>query len=878
MRNIVLLVVLLSFSTCVQCVAFSTQCWEELNGKQNMFQDGICQQINQINGSGWRTQEDDDWIYYPQQYVNVSLTAAKVSVALVGGCCAPNRYKPTGFLFQDDGSTYSTSGNKIVAIADRPLIQNLTVTGWYMKKFVDDHAMNLTLIPSVHHPDKQSILFEITAFDRAMMVNYQFFDYQNKHISNYSSGVLRNIKTIPDITLPRYTRSIVVEFYGSRADPMCFSYLYAGLYVHGPFTTVARICAQVASALQYLSLINFVIVPVVFAIMSLLSDFSFPPPIRFLCRTPSHKVLMCIVIMLGSYISNQAWNLINSQSSIFHEWLPRAAKMVELFLSFFLYAVYFYPVFLCYHATYRSRLANFLGAWSTCTLFGLRFSLDLPSYVITYARSIPFLTINLLAAVPTFVAYCIVLVFFVTRYITFQPCTVCCFEFLEVQDIEENYVKVLMAVKRKKTKKTMPLHNTSVVGLLWLIFNERLWQKLDLKTIIRHMCTRKFIKSCIRKLFGLDEYVRIPFAIKTSLTLLLYCLGQLIPLLITQMIGVGGVVPVHICSWTPYLSQFQYHPDPMSFAIKTFMLMQIAVYIATLGAGGVCMVYSLGILRRFTKDILLLRKGDYFLFKGKRNNGIDLDDSIRFLGVLIGFGFTGTLYVMVEVSLIGTFITAAIQLDRVRDVVFRHVGYGVYFASFFIAFVVQMIQKRITNLVFVENRTRFSIQHRAPFLHYWYFMMLTSMTRALTSYILRTLKLIFRYPLFSVRVDRNAETWSVRRGDGGFTAYCGMLLAEHEYNNPVVLVFVECLLDSMDILTANRLLGRNVELQLCRSHLKKHHRTMTEKDIECYTTGSKTNADTNKGAISSKRALTRWFLLYTLIRNPMLIQYRCHRS
>jgi len=192
-----------------------------------MFQDGICQQINQINGSGWRTQEDDDWIYYPQQYgmdaysrhdfvfltthpiVNVSLTAAKVSVALVGGCCAPNRYKPTGFLFQDDGSTYSTSGNKIVAIADRPLIQNLTVTGWYMKKFVDDHAMNLTLIPSVHHPDKQSILFEITAFDRAMMVNYQFFDYQNKHISNYSSGVLRNIKTIPDITLPRYTRSIV---------------------------------------------------------------------------------------------------------------------------------------------------------------------------------------------------------------------------------------------------------------------------------------------------------------------------------------------------------------------------------------------------------------------------------------------------------------------------------------------------------------------------------------------------------------------------------------------------------------------------------------------------------------------------------------------
>jgi hypothetical protein len=122
---------------------------------------------------------------------------------------------------------------------------------------------------------------------------------------------------------------------------------------------------------------------------------------------------------------------------------------------------------------------------------------------------------------------------------------------------------------------------------------------------------------------------------------------------------------------------------------------------------------------------------------------------------------------MLEISLLGTFIIMIIQLDHFRDVVFRRVGYGVYFASFFIAFIVQLIQNRITNLIFVENRSRFSIQNRAPFLHYWYFMMLTSMTRALTSYIFRTLKLILRYPLFSVRVDRNAETWSVRRGDGG---------------------------------------------------------------------------------------------------------------
>lgn len=109
----------------------------------------------------------------------------------------------------------------------------------------------------------------------------------------------------------------------------------------------------------------------------------------------------------------------------------------------------------------------------------------------------------------------------------------------------------------------------------------------------------------------------------------------------------------------------------------------------------------------------------------------------------------------------------AIQLDLIREFVLKRVGYGVYFASFFIAIVVQFIQKRITNLIFIEPRTRFVAHHRAPFLHYWYFMMLTSMTRALTSYFLRVLKYLLRYPMYSLRVDRNAETWSVRNEDAG---------------------------------------------------------------------------------------------------------------
>ncbi|RCH81970.1 hypothetical protein CU098_005668, partial [Rhizopus stolonifer] len=358
----------------------------------------------------------------------------------------------------------------IVSIADRGLKQNITVTGWYMKKFVDDNAMNLTIIPSIHHPDKQSIFFEIVAFDRAMMINYQFFDYQDKLIGSHSSGVLRNAISIPDITLPRYTRRVSIEFYGSRADPMCFSYIYAGLYVYSPLATLTRVCNKAASILQYLSLINFVTIPIIFGIMSFVSDFSFPPPIRFLCRTPSHKVLMCIIITLGSFILNQAWNLINSQSSIFHDWLPRAAKIV-----------------------------------------------DLPSLVITYARSLPFLIVNSFAAVPTFIAYFTVLVYFVTRYITFRPCTMCEIEFLEVQDIEEEYVNKL--IKSRKKKETKGNDHNSTFGLVWLILTVKIWQ-VEFFPLVKYVTRPEFMMMCIRKLFGVHKHVRIPFAIKTSLTLL----------------------------------------------------------------------------------------------------------------------------------------------------------------------------------------------------------------------------------------------------------------------------------------------------------------------------------------------------------------------
>ncbi|KAI7868010.1 hypothetical protein BDF14DRAFT_1874796 [Spinellus fusiger] len=641
------------------------------------LEDGVCKQINQRPVGGWKTQEPDDWVYYRQQHANVTFPSRNIALETVGGCCAPNRFKSTGFVFEDDGSTVETTGNKMVRIADAPMTQSLVVEGWYMKQFVDNESVNLTLLPTIKYPDKQALLYTL-AFDRAMMIIYQFLDINHRSTGSYSSGVLRDSDYIPDITLPRYTRSV-----------------------------------------QSMDLV----------------------PILYVLPT---SMLAC------SFIFSQAWNMITFQETIFNQWLPRAAKLV--------------------------------GVYVTLVLFTLRIVVDLPTYVITYARELPFLIMNSVAAISTLLANFTVLVFFLRK------------------------------ISRSWTSN------------LWNLWKYNLWNGVPIEVQRKNFQHSSFsaYSRYIYRVFGMNEFIRIPYPVKISLTILLYCLGQLIPVLTTQMVGVGGAVSNHICSWSPYLTQFQYHPDPMAFATKAWILMRIAVYISTFGAGA-CKTVE---------------------------------------------------------SLVGTVVAMAILLDKPRDYLFKRSGYGVFFASFFVAWIFQLIQKRITRTVFIKRGTRFSLQNRSPLLHYWYFMMLTSMTRSLTSYFLRTLKLILRYPLFSLRVDRNAETWSVRRGDGGFVGYMGMLVAENEYNNPIMLVFIECIIHHISPSTKRNV---NTEKQrVCQKHSKAmgFQKEKDEQEFlheahpfsEVVTVPSLSHGMQCQHSVRVKRAKTRWFLAYTLINNPMMIK------
>lgn len=104
---------------------------------------------------------------------------------------------------------------------------------------------------------------------------------------------------------------------------------------------------------------------------------------------------------------------------------------------------------------------EYQGCYCVLVLFGLRVTIDLPSYVVTYARDLPFLILNSINLIPLFIVNLIVISYFAIRIFTFEPCDICRLEFLLVNDIEELYVKQLMKKKSFDIK----------VSLRYIIFN-----------------------------------------------------------------------------------------------------------------------------------------------------------------------------------------------------------------------------------------------------------------------------------------------------------------------------------------------------------------------------------------------------------------------
>lgn len=242
------------------------------------------------------------------------------------------------------------------------------------------------------------------------------------------------------------------------------------------------------------------------------------------------------------------------------------------------------------------------------------------------------------------------------------------------------------------------------------------------------------------------------------------------------------------------------------------------------------------------------------------------------MGAIVGFGFTGSFSFIVELLIIGFVIALVCLVKSIREWVGEWVVTSLFFISFIVSFVFKKIQQQITQQVFVASDTKYELRFREPFYHYSYLMMIAAFSSGLTAFLLRMIKLIFRFPFYSLRIDRNIETWIVRAGDGGFSAWCGMLMAENIYNNPIKIVFLQHLSNHYKFTPKNGIQSEEYPID-------KTHADDTEKWQTSSSSGEQNLplVPSNELNARRKRARTRWFLAFSLINNPMLRSARKHR-
>uniref|UniRef100_A0A914VX56 Uncharacterized protein n=1 Tax=Plectus sambesii TaxID=2011161 RepID=A0A914VX56_9BILA len=154
-------------------------------------------------------------------------------------------------------------------------------------------------------------------------------------------------------------------------------------------------------------------------------------------------------------------------------------------------------------------------------------------------------------------------------------------------------------------------------------------------------------------------------------------------------------------------------------------------------------------------------------------------------------------------------------------------------------------------MVFLQNGTDDSkvlaINNRNAFFNYQYFMVFINAPLGLFSCLMRIVKAT-AFGLWSLpRLDGSTLSRRFEQYDNGYGAYVSLLHLENSVNNPVVVVFINLLMESQ-----KKRISRSIQASAFR----------LEKSLTFFD---------SKSLFSNRRVIrNRWHLYVTLINNPAL--------
>ncbi|KAI8839470.1 retinol binding protein receptor-domain-containing protein [Chytriomyces cf. hyalinus JEL632] len=557
----------------------------------------------------------------------------------------------------------------------------------------------------------------------------------------------------------------------------------------------------------------------------------------------------------------------------------KAAATPIFMLFFLLIGLIFYPVFLSYaHVNWGSRLAAVIGFVTIINATILRVTL----YVMMNAPNTPMYR-RVLSNLLEILSYAISIIYFGSSILAPEE-----YE----NKIRKTYFRNAIHVQsllRKHDIQFVPKESEEVPTRFDKI--KAYFQPKDRRPIWLRGRPQDSIITRIKVFFRITKVPARLIAIFAMIILFTY--QQAVYLLlkvldnsptISCVFGLASSELVNIFKQASTVMQFlepvQLLGVSLSDALDGFGVLSDAVNLfrRIIQGSAICAVLlTLGVLTFNLIDLSIvvvtdlgkLRVGNYEGFVKADVSSANAAQASKYMGLQIGFAVIGTVYTMMILMLFCNLFAFFFSVPALRkfvwDLVFQN---GTILVAIVLTTILSLIQSFIINRYFVAyfspeeekmeekkpNRqsTRFWLQSLNKFNHIDMFFMFPNLISGIFGFIGSIFVALLTSAVFAYRLDK-PSLFSFFSKSGFYSSW---IFLEHHHTNPVVLIAVK--------------LFWNVVIP-------EHHSSMAQFIQSDQKLPNSMYIPVASKEPRSRHARLRWYLAYTLIKNPQLVAYRKQR-
>ncbi|XP_070791521.1 stimulated by retinoic acid gene 6 protein-like [Pituophis catenifer annectens] len=289
--------------------------------------------------------------------------------------------------------------------------------------------------------------------------------------------------------------------------------------------------------------------------------------------------------------------------------------------------------------------------------------------------------------------------------------------------------------------------------------------------------------------------------------------------------------------------------------LKEFIEVMEGVWIFTVGSASLTSVtYVFHILACYRKHIKRLRAGQKEFLPAlfsKVSSSQSVGAIARYSGWQIAYLVWGYLVIHIIQCLFGVMLVYGLVLPVKHGQgieMAKSLGTGILTIAIVIGFIVLQIttasQFFLQPKILQDDKEKpLALDNRKVFHNFNYFLFFSNVMLGLSACLFRLMCSVVLGAWLIARIDRTIMPKGYEAADMGYKTWIGMLFMDHYHTNPILLCF------------GHHLAAKCMENQQQRNSYSCHIDQSTDFRV-------------------SKKARTRWLLLYTLLKNPCLSAHR----